>query len=266
MVQKHVRAEVDLRNIGDRSSRSSADGQKIQPRGEQHAQAPEGCRLRPQPPAVEKPHDAPVDPDHQHGIGGAQQRLPHPEPEIDARHRLPRIGEINQHRAVEPEAPMLVERHVDGENRSRKDGDRREISDEHPPPETLRQCHPQRQKGHEQRQRRNVPGDRGVELQPVPHDAQPLRKGGRSGLSGIVNEKNGFLHGHQHDGRTESRQNEQQFFLHLRYSIRPAMRPLRLCCRRGPKAVMAPDRHKPATVTPPTPRKAAGRPPYNFSP
>ena len=214
MVQEHVRAEIDFRDIGDRCPRTAADRQKIAARKQQQAEAPRQCGAPAQGFAVEKPHHAAVGPDHQRGIGGGQKRLPHAEPEIDARHGLLRIGKVDQNRRIEPESPMPVQLDVHGENRGRQDSDQHEVNVQHAPPYPFGKPHPERRERQQQRQGGNISRNGAVERQAVPHHAEPLPRGSLRRIRGIIGQKNGFLHRHQQDGRAEHPENKSQFLLY----------------------------------------------------
>ena len=100
---------------------------------------------------------------------------------------------------------MLVQRDVDGEDHGRHHGDQRKIGCQHAPPHPFRDTHPQREKHGQERQRGDITRDGHVERQPVPHDAQPFADGSLRGIGRIVGQENGFLDGHQQNGRTEHR-------------------------------------------------------------
>ena len=108
MIQKHVRTEIGLRHIGDRSPQPAADGEEIAPGEQQQDKAPQQRRTPAERLPVEQAADEAVDPDHERRVGDGQQGLAHPEPEIDARHSLLGVGKVNQDRRIEAEAPMLV--------------------------------------------------------------------------------------------------------------------------------------------------------------
>ena len=84
-----------------------------------------------------------INPDHPRGISRRQQRLSHPEPEIDARHRLLGIGEVDQDRRINAKPPMLVQRDIDGEDHGRRHGDQHEPGRQHTPPHLFGQAEPQ---------------------------------------------------------------------------------------------------------------------------
>ena len=214
MVQKRHGAEIDLRNIGHRGPQPAADRQEVESR-EHDDDETSG---QGQPPAdgtsVENAQDATVGPEHQRGIRGGQQRLPHAEPEIDARHRLLGIGEVDQHRRINAEPPMLVQRDVDGEDHGRHHGDQRKIGCQHAPPHPFRDTHPQREKHGQERQRGDITRDGHVERQPVPQHLHPAPETRPGRLCGIPRHKDGFLHGHREDGRTEHGNEESEFSAH----------------------------------------------------
>ena len=108
MIQKHVRTEIGLRHIGDRSPQPAADGEEIAPGEQQQDKAPRQRRTPAERLPVEQAADEAVDPDHERRVGDGQQGLAHPEPEIDARLSLLGVGKVNQDRRIEAEAPMLV--------------------------------------------------------------------------------------------------------------------------------------------------------------
>ena len=214
MIQEHVRAEIDFRDIGDRCPRTAADRQKIAARKQQQAEGPRQCGAPAQGFAIEKPHHTAVGPDHQRDIGGGQKRLPHAEPEIDARHGLLRISKVDQDRRIEPESPMPVQFDVHGEDRGRQDSDQHEVNVQHAPPYPFGKPHPERRERQQQRQGGNISRDGAVERQAVPHHAEPLPRGSLRRIRGIVGQKNGFLHRHQQDGRAEHPENKSQFLLY----------------------------------------------------
>ena len=168
VVQKLRRTEIDLRDIGHRSPRAAADGQKIES-GEHHdGKAAQRSDPPADRPAVENAEDAAVNPDHPRGISRRQQRLPHPEPEIDARHRLLGVGEVDQDRRINAKPPMLVQRDIDGEDHGRRHGDQHEPGRQHTPPHLFGQAEPQRKQCHKDRQRGDIARDGHVERQAVP--------------------------------------------------------------------------------------------------
>ena len=214
MVQKRHGAEIDLRNIGHRGPQPAADRQEV----ESCEHDDDETSGQGQPPAdgtsVENAQDATVGPEHRRGIRGGQQRLPHAEPEIDARHRLLGIGEVDQHRRINAEPPMLVQRDVDGEDHGRHHGDQRKIGCQHAPPHPFRDTHPQREKHGQERQRGDITRDGHVERQPVPQHLHPAPETRPGRLCGIPHHKDGFLHGHREDGRTEHGNEESEFSAH----------------------------------------------------
>ena len=214
MIQEHVRTEIDFRDIGDRRSHAAANCQKIASSKQQQADAPRQRGTQAQRPAVEKPHDTAINPDHQRGIDGGQKRLPHAEPEIDARHGLLRIGKIDQDRRIEPKPPMPVQLDVHGENRGRQDGDQHEIDMQHLPPYPFGEPHPERRERQQQRQGGNISRDGAVERQAVPYHPEPLLRGSLRRIRGIVGQKNRFLHRHQQDRRAEYSENKSQFLFY----------------------------------------------------
>ena len=214
MVQKLRRAEIDLRDIGHRSPRTAPDGQKIES-GEHHYG---DAAQQSDPPAdsasVENTENTAVAPDHPRRIDRRQQRLPHAEPEIDTRHRLLGIGEVDQHRRIDAESPMLVQGDIDGEDHGRRHGDQHEPSRQHTPPQPLREANPQREQRHENRQHGDIPRDRKVERQAVPQHVDPPAKARSGCLHGVISHEHGFLHGHHHNGRTEHGNGESEFSAH----------------------------------------------------
>ena len=268
MVQEEHRAEVDLRDVGHRGARTAADRQKVETREHDHDQRTEEGAEASDGFAVEEPQHAAVAPDHRRGIEGEEQQLPHAEPEIDARHRLPGIGQVDQDRRIEAEAPMFIKGDIHGEDRRRDQRDEDEVARQDTPPEALRQPHPQREQRYEQRHDRHVARDGHVERQPVPEDTAPAAESRFGGFGGVVGQKNGFLHGHHHDGGGKNDQYEQQLSLHsvqhlrfvrggcrsvrspaegarIRSSRRRPDRPRRRCPERYTSARSAPRRRPP---------------------
>ena len=211
VVQKLRRTEIDLRDIGHRSPRAAADGQEIES-GEHHDGE---TAQRSDRPAVEDAENTAVSPDHPRGIDRRQQRLPHAQPEIDTRHRLLGIGEVDQHRRIDAEPPMLIQRDIDGENHGRRHGDQHEPNRQHTPPHLFRQAEPQREQRHKNRQRGDISRDGHVERQAVPQHVDPPAETRSGRLHGVISHEHGFLHGHHHNGRGKYGNRESEFFAHL---------------------------------------------------
>ena len=217
MVEEHLGAEIDLRHVGHRSPRTAADRQEVAPGQQQEEQrrgqsAPRAARL-----PVEEPQHPAVEPHHRRRIYASQQGLPHAQRPIDARHRLLRIGQIDQNRGIEPEPPMLVQGDIHGENDGRQKRDEDEIARHHPPPKAFGEAHPARQQGQKQRQRRHIPRHRRIERQSVPDHGAPAAETRAGRLRGVPRQKDGLLHRHRKKGRAENGKNERNFSFHLQF-------------------------------------------------
>lgn len=142
------------------------------------------------------------------------------------RKRLPRIGKVDQHRTVEPKAPIAVQVEIDGEDRGRHQCDQRKIDRQNDPPHPLRKGNPKRCQHDDDRKSGDVTRHRAVERESVPKNSEPLSERGLCCPSVVEKQESRLLQQHPTYCRTENGSQKQQAS-HVRSSRHKPNRPHR---------------------------------------